>query len=152
MRNEPERSEAARRLFASGLKFREGAEILFLWDHTFAGNAAALCSQSAARMITALVWLEDLPVPDYDDTVAGRWHACMEAHSELRELGTEALFLLACEWAGYPQEPWEAKPDEDFVEKALAYTNHLAEVILRVAPQLAPQQELGMDMEQAPSL
>jgi|GEM_PF-1998781 len=146
MTEDEKRADASQKLFASALRFREGAEAVLALGERFAGNAAALCCQSAQRMITALTWAKkldnDVPLVN---TAAGLWDICTAAYEELKSVNADALFLLACEWAGYPKEPWEQKPDREYALEAIRRAATLEGAILNIAPELAGRLEIDLN-------
>lgn len=145
MTEDEKRTAAAQKLFASAHRFREGAEAVLALGDRHAGNAAALCCQSAQRMITALTWVKKLDnEAPLIDTAAGLWSVCAAAYGELNAVNTEALFLLACEWAGYPKEPWQQKPDREYALEAIRRAEILEGAILEIAPELAGRLEIEM--------
>lgn len=156
MTEDKKRTAASQKLFASALRFREGAEAVLALGDGHAGNAAALCCQSARRMITALTWMKkldnDMPL---GNTAAGLWNVCTEAYGELNAVNIEALFLLSCEWAGYPKEPWQRKPDREYALEAIRLSETLEGAILEIAPELTGRLEIDMDstgQNEAPGL
>jgi len=146
MTEDDKRTAASQKLFASGLLFREGAEAVLALGDKYAGTAAALCCQSAQRMITALTWAKKLDneVP-LVNTAAGLWSVCTAAYEELNAVNIEALFLFSCEWAGYPKEPWQQKPDRVYTLDAIRFAETLEGAILDIAPELAGRLEIEMN-------
>jgi hypothetical protein len=129
--------KAAQKMFETAAQFRECGKAL-LPHQNFRAGAAALCHQSAERMMIAFIWRKGNPdVLTAELTTAEIWDICTALREELADISNEVQVLLDCEWASYPQEAGGIKADAGFAERAMECLGTLEQSIRKAAPELA---------------
>jgi len=140
MVDNPKDVEKSRRLFASAVKFREGAEAVMSNGNEYAGCAASLCHQSAMLMMAAFIQLKDRTVGlTAELEPISIWGICTSLHEELDDADDEVQTLLDCEWAGYLPKPGQKETDVKYAREAIQCAKKLEQAMLEAAPGLMLQ-------------
>lgn len=145
MPGDTEKPEWARKTFASAIRIKDAAEELLTTDSRFAGPAAALCNQSAERMMYAFCLLHGEDCAGAENTEE-LWNICIASRKELKATDVAAQTLIACEWADYPD--FRRRSDIDYTRDAIGCLRQLERAMLEIVPELAANTEQNMGMGQ----